>query len=163
MTWTRRIRQTKTRTSTEVGLEHGFRSGLEDLNAALLLEHGVKVTYEEYKLKYSQPEKLRTYTPDFILPNGIVVETKGRFITSDRQKHLHIKHCWPGLEIRFVFSNARTKISKRSTTSYSDWCEHKGFLWAHQTIPITWINEKPTKKAVKSAEEALGWTPTKEN
>lgn len=161
MSWTQRIRQKKTRTSTEVGLEHGFRSGLEDLNARLLLDNGVQVTYEEHKLKYSQPSKERTYTPDFILPNGIVIETKGRFITSDRQKHLHIKASWPDLEIRFVFSNARSKISKRSLTTYAAWCEHKGFLWADSTIPLEWLKEPLTKRWVQSAEEALGWTPPK--
>ena len=148
-----------TTTSIEAGVALGFRSGLEDLNAQVLIDAGVNVEYEEYKLKYSQPEKLRTYTPDFILPNGIIIETKGRFITSDRQKHLHIKSCWKHLEVRFVFSNANTKISKKSKTSYANWCEHKGFIWAHQTIPARWLKEKPRTLWLKAANDALDWNP----
>ena len=32
-----------------------------------------------------------TYTPDFVLPNGVIIETKGRFVAADRRKHLEIK------------------------------------------------------------------------
>ena len=153
------IRRTTTSTSREVGLEHGFRSGLEERNAQVLLDAGVKVEYEEYKLRYTQPEKLRTYTPDFILPNGIVIETKGRFITSDRQKHLHIKQAHPHLELRFVFSCSWNTISKTSSTRYQDWCEHKGFLWAQGDIPSAWLKEQPRVKWLTAAERALGWKP----
>ena len=31
--------------------------------------------------------RTRHYTPDFILENGIVIETKGRFVSNDRRKH----------------------------------------------------------------------------
>ena len=140
----------KTATSSKLGLEHGFRSGLEDLNAKKLVSLRQDVSYEGLTLEYPQPAKLRRYTPDFVLPNGIVIETKGQFITSDRQKHLMIKEAHPDLDLRFVFSNPHQKISKASKTTYAKWCEHKGFLWAAVEIPTAWINE-PLKTARQAA------------
>lgn len=101
----------------------------------------VSYQYESIKIKYTQPAKGRTYTPDFILPNGIMVETKGRFLTADRQKHIMVKEQHPDLDIRFVFQNSSTKISKGSPTSYSDWCRKNGFLFADKSIPQTWLDE----------------------
>jgi hypothetical protein len=154
-----RTKRLKTRTSIDAGVEQGFRSGLEDLNAEVLIRAGVDVEYEAYKLKFEQPAKVRTYTPDFILPNGIVIETKGHFTTADRQKHLMIRACHPNLDLRFVFSNANTKISKQSKTSYADWADHKGFKWANSTIPKTWIKERTLVGRVEAARAALGWVP----
>ena len=148
-----------TSTSEEVGIEHGFRSGLEDRNARVLLDAGVPVVFEAHKIRYSQPEKLRTYTPDFILPNGIVIETKGRFVSADRQKHLYVQKAYPLLDLRFVFSKAYETISKTSKTRYCDWCAHKGFQWANGDIPQAWIDEKPTQQRLKAAYAALGWKP----
>lgn len=140
-------------------MEHGFRSGLEDVNAALLLARGQLVSYEAFKLEYVQPGKLRKYTPDFILENGIIIETKGRFVTADRQKHLMIKECHPGLDIRFVFSRPNDRISTTSKTTYAAWCKHKGFQFAAVRIPEAWMDEAPNKAAIYAAEKALGWKP----
>ena len=156
MAWKRTTR-VKTKTSSKVGLKHGFRSGLEDRNAKVLDELGVDVLYEQHTLEYIQPGKVRKYTPDFILPNGIVIETKGRFITADRQKHKMIREAHPDLDLRFVFSNPHQTISKQSRTTYAMWCAHLGFKWAHSEIPETWIRERPTKKRVEAAAKALGW------
>lgn len=120
---------------------HSFRSGLEARIAGQLEELGVAYEFEERKIKYLRPAQNATYTPDFELPNGIIIEAKGRFITKDRQKHLLIKDQFPELDIRFVFSNPHNKIGKGSKTSYADWCEKKGFLYATETIPLSWINE----------------------
>ena len=153
-------RKHKTKTSSELGLEHGFRSGLENRNAKRLLALGQKVYYEEHTLEFSQPQKLRRYTPDFILSNGIVIETKGRFNTSDRQKHLMIKLCHPDLDLRFVFSNPNQTISKQSKTTYADWCRHKGFLCAAVEVPIEWTKEPATVKRLNAANRALKWKPS---
>ena len=158
MKWQHRPR-VKTKTSSKCGVEHGFRSGLEDLNANLLLNSKVPVCYEAHTLEYHQPGRIRKYTPDFILPNGIVIETKGRFLTSDRQKHKMIATCHPELDIRFVFSNPHQTISKQSRTTYAIWCEHHGFAWASKVIPQEWIDERPTKARIAAAEKALGWKP----
>lgn len=134
-----------TRTSkkrTPVGIREGFRSGLEELVSQQLASLGVPVLYEESKLQYVTPAKPHKYTPDFELPNGIFVETKGRFVTADRQKHLLVKAQNPDADIRFVFSNSRGRISKLSQTTYADWCSKHGFLYADKTIPLAWIKEK---------------------
>lgn len=128
------------------GIKHGYRSGLEEKIAAELQAQGVPYEYESMKIQYLQPEKKRKYTPDFILPNGIIIETKGRFIPEDRQKHLLIKEQHPDLDIRFVFTNPNTPIRKGSNTTYAMWCQRNGFMFAARSIPEAWIKEKPKKK-----------------
>ena len=118
-----------------------FRSGLEKRTAAWLKLRDISFKYEEVRIPYSVSE-VRHYTPDFQLPNGIFVETKGRFLPSDRKKHLLIKEQYPELDIRFVFSNPNAKIRKGSKTSYADWCDKHGFLYAQEIIPTEWIREK---------------------
>lgn len=125
--------------SKQVGTKYGFRSGLEEKVGAQLDRLGIKAEYETTKIKYLKPAKTSTYTPDFVLPNGIIVETKGRFLTADRQKHLLVKQQYPELDIRFVFSNSRSKISKQSKTTYADWCNKHGFSYADETIPEEWL------------------------
>lgn len=122
-----------------------FRSGLEQRTAAFLKRHKVKFLYEQTRLPYLVSET-RHYTPDFQLPNGIYVETKGRFMPADRKKHLLIKEQYPDLDIRFVFSNPNAKIRKGSSTSYADWCDKYGFKYAQEVIPLEWIREKKRKK-----------------
>ena len=131
------------KTPTKMGIAHGYRSGLEDRISEQLKSLGVDFTYELLKLKYEVNET-RTYTPDFKLPNGIIVESKGRFVAADRKKHLLVKQQHPTLDIRFVFSNSKAKISKGSKTSYADWCNKNNFLFAEKLIPKEWIDE-PSK------------------
>ena len=118
-----------------------FRSGLEKRTADFLNKRKVKFQYEEVKLKW-QDLRMRTYTPDFVLSNGIIIETKGRFISSDRTKHLFVKAQHPELDIRFVFSNPRAKLYKGAKSSYGDWCDKHGFPYARETIPVEWLKEK---------------------
>jgi hypothetical protein len=125
----------------KAAIKHGYRSGLEDDIAKQLDAMRVKYTYEELKIFYTVPESEHKYTPDFVLPNGIIVETKGRFVTADRKKHLLIKQQYHDLDIRFVFSNPRCKISKVSKTTYADWCDKHGFKYAAKMIPEEWLNE----------------------
>ena len=130
-------------TSKQVGLKHGFRSGLEEKVAEQLREKGVKYEFEETKLKYVKPQKTHTYTPDFFLPEqNIYIESKGLFQTSDRQKMILVKEQHPDLDIRFVFSNASSRISKKSKTTYAMWADKNGFQWSNKVIPQEWLNEK---------------------
>lgn len=125
----------------EVGLREGFRSGLEEQVAAQLEALGVPYRFEQEKIEFLKPTRVSKYTPDFILPNGIIIETKGRFVTADRQKHVLVKKQHPHLDIRFVFSNSKAKISKTSKTTYADWCRKQGIKFADKLIPLDWINE----------------------
>jgi hypothetical protein len=141
------------------GRSEGYRSGLEDAIAKQIAEHGIPVQYEMFPLKYTVPERLARYTPDFILPNGIVIETKGRFVTADRTKHRLIKEQYPDLDVRFVFSNPNTKIGKKSKTTYGMWCDRLGIPYAAKTIPVEWLMAAPTPRRLKAAQNILGWTP----
>lgn len=122
------------------GLKEGYRSGLEGKISEQLTLSGVCFTYESMKIPY-RVDEIRKYTPDFILSNGIIVETKGRFVAADRKKHLLIKQQRPDLDIRFVFSNSRTKLNKGAKSTYGDWCEKHGFLYADKQIPEEWLHE----------------------
>ena len=124
----------------------GFRSGFEVKVAKQLDTAKVKYTYETVILPYKIPEKTATYKPDFVLDNGILIEVKGLFQTKDRQKHLLIKAQYPELDIRFLFSNSKIKISKKSKTTYGAWCDHHGILYADEKIPKEWLNAKRRKK-----------------
>lgn len=126
--------------ATAHGIKHGYRSGLEDKISKQLNESGVSFEYETLKIQYEVNET-RRYTPDFILPNGIIIETKGRFVAADRKKHLLIQQQHSELDIRFVFSNSRAKLSKGAKSTYGEWCEKHGFLYADKQIPQEWLNE----------------------
>lgn len=122
------------------GIQAGYRSGLEEDTAAYLKKKKVKFTYEKEKIKWVDL-KVRTYTPDFVLANGIIVETKGRFISVDRRKHKEIKKQFPELDIRFVFNNSQAKLYKGAKSSYGDWCKKHGFKYADKVIPDEWLEE----------------------
>lgn len=145
--------KTATKSRLAHGLKHGYRSGLEDQIADQLMAYGIEPDYENLRIKFQQPSKMRTYTPDFVLPNGIIVETKGRFTSADRQKHLLIQEQYPDLDIRFVFSNPNNKINKNSKTTYAAWCEQYGFLYAHKEIPEEWLKEPP--KEIPTDDETV--------
>lgn len=135
-------RRKKPLSSSAVALKHGFRSGLEEKVAKFLTSNGVKFTFETLKVTYIKPETRHTYTPDFILDNGIIIETKGRWLLDDRKKHLLIRKQHPNLDIRILFQNAHSKIRKGSKTSYADFCDKHGIPYAHREIPVAWLKEK---------------------
>lgn len=128
-------------TQKQVLLAHGVRSGLEDTICQELTEQGVDYKYEELKIKYTQPSKVRTYTPDIVLPNGIIVEIKGRWVAADRQKIALVKSQYPDMDLRMVFSNSKAKISKTSKTTYGMYCDKIGIPYADKHIPQEWIKE----------------------
>jgi hypothetical protein len=123
-----------------VAKKNGFKSGLEESISNQIDSKGIKVEYETEKVSYSIPVSEHTYHPDFLLPNGIFIETKGRFVIADRKKHILIKTQHPELDIRFVFTNSRNKINKSSKTTYADWCKKNGFKYADKHIPDDWFN-----------------------
>lgn len=127
--------------SADAGIRHGFRSGLEERNADHLTAHSVPVLFETFKIPYVVPVTRRTYTPDFLLPNGIIIETKGIFDSTDRAKHLIIRATWPELDIRFVFTRAAAKIAPTSKTTLADWADKYGYRYAEKLIPLEWIAE----------------------
>ena len=131
-----------------IALKNGYRSGLEHKLSLYLDELKYKYYYESIKIEWDDLA-YRTYTPDFILNNGIIIETKGRFIVSDRRKHLAIKKQHPQLDIRFVFTNSRNKLRKGAKSSYAEWCIKHGFRYYDRIIPEDWLKEKGKNKHPK--------------
>jgi hypothetical protein len=121
-----------------VSLKYGWRSGLEERVAKELASQGAGFSYEELTGEYEVPPRRARYTPDFVLLNGIIVETKGRWVTADRQKIRLIRTQHPDLDLRMVFSNSRTRISKQSQTTYADFCRHLDIPFADKVVPLGW-------------------------
>ena len=122
-------------------IKNGYRSGLE-LKVSMALDTiRYKYQYESIKIEW-EDLAYRTYTPDFILNNGIIIETKGRFLASDRRKHLAIQKQHPHLDIRFVFENSRNKLRKGAKSNYGEWCIKYGFRYYDRIIPEDWLKEK---------------------
>lgn len=129
----------------QVAIKHGFRSGLEDNVNDMLKEHNKAFSYESEKISYIQPETKHNYTPDFVL-NKIVgskmyIETKGRWVKTDRLKFDLIFEQYPDIDIRFVFQNPNAKLYKGSKTTYAQYCDKKGWRWAKKEIPEEWLKE----------------------
>ena len=129
------------KSSKWVARKYGYKSGLEENISTQIESKGIVVQYESEKIPYIIPATQHTYNPDFRLPNGIIVETKGRFVAADRKKHQLVKEQHPELDIRFVFSNSKNKISKNSKTTYGMWCEKNGYKYADKEIPEEWFLE----------------------
>ena len=128
--------------SKAAGLRLGFRSGLESSNAQLLEREKVPVIYEQFKLRYVVPQSFHTYTPDFMLPNGIIVETKGIWDAKDRAKMLLVRAQYPDLDIRMVFTRSKAPIAPGSKTTMAAFCIKHGIVYADKLIPLDWLKEK---------------------
>jgi len=104
---------------------------------------GIKYTFEPCVIEY-QVNETKKYTPDFKLQGyPFYLEFKGWFTPADRKKALRVRESNPDKEVRFVFQNSKNKIRRGSKTSYADWCDANGFMWADMYVPQHWIdNEK---------------------
>ena len=117
--------------------EPKFRSNLEKNIADLLTGLGVSYEYESEKLGYTIEHN---YTPDFVLPNYTYLEAKGYWAPEDRRKILAVKKSNPDVDIRMVFQSPYNTISKKSKTTYAQWCERHDIPWtSYQDIPIEWL------------------------
>lgn len=124
-----------------VKVNGAHRSGLEDRVIEPLKVLKVPYAYEQYSIKFTPA--IRTYTPDLVLENGLIIEIKGLFLSADRSKHKWIRKQYPHLEIRFVFQSARTKVEGGSVSN-AEWCKKNGFQYAEKFIPREWLNDKTT-------------------
>ena len=125
--------------------KYGYRSGLELKVSEYLKERNINYGYESIKIEW-EDLAYRTYTPDFVLDNGIIIETKGLFTAADRRKHVAIKKQHPKLDIRFVFTNSNSKLRKGAKSTYAEWCIKKGFRYYDRIIPEDWLKEKGKNK-----------------
>lgn len=93
----------------------------------------------EYKLNVAYPELKHhpdmrveytishVYRPDFVAPDGTLVEVKGYFPGDERSKFKALKKQHPELDIVLVFCDPNEKISETSRTTYKDWALKNGF------------------------------------
>ena len=125
--------------------KYGYRSGLEIKISDYLKELKIDFGYECIKIEW-EDLAYRTYTPDFVLSNGIIIETKGMFTAADRRKHLAIKKQHPKLDIRFVFENSRRKLRKGAKSTYAEWCNKYNFSYYDRIIPEEWLKERGKNK-----------------
>ena len=114
-----------------------YRSKLEKQVADLLGELSVYFQYEAVKVPYVIQHN---YTPDFCLPNGIWLETKGYWDSKDRKKILAVIKQNPDIDLRMVFQAPFNTISKKSKTTYAQWCDKHGIKWTSwSNIPLKWL------------------------
>jgi hypothetical protein len=114
-----------------------YRSRLEERLARWLELNEHQFEYETLRLPYTWEA---VYTPDFILPNGVILEAKGYFKPEDRRKMLAVKKAHPELDIRLVFQQPYNTLTKASKTTYAAWAEKHGYLWAaSHNIPLEWF------------------------
>lgn len=130
---------------TQISKSVTLKSGLEEVIYNYLTTNNVKFIYEGKKITYSMPEQKKTYSVDFPCDN-ILIETKGAFNSQDRKKHRLIKNQHPELDLRFIFSNSKNKIGKKSQTTYGKWCELFGFKYhciatTKKSFPEDWLQE----------------------
>ena len=124
--------------------KHEYKSNSEYEAAQQLHKLKIAFEYERDTLPYEWRED-KKYTPDFFLPNGVVLEVKGRFMAEDRKKHLFIKSQY--IDIRFVFDNPYRKLYKGGKMTYADWCNKYGYQFCklNEGIPQEWLDKADVK------------------
>lgn len=119
-----------------------FNSGLEDKFAEHLRDLGIPHDYERDKITYVKPitksqclecgskhcGQNRVYTPDFFLPDGVVIELKGYLDQTLRAQFRLIRDQHPGLDLRFIFQQDNViKYRSGNTERYSQWAKDLGY------------------------------------
>lgn len=123
-----------------------YRSKMEERLVPELIAQGAE--YEPFFLRYTERNPKR-YTPDVVLPNGVVIEIKGWFPPADRSKMLNVKASYPALDIRMVLASPEQTLSKSSKTTQAQWCVSNGFPWAHNCVPLSWILAEPYPDSIQ--------------
>ncbi len=98
--------------------------------------------YEVEKLEY---QLINNYNPDFKLKKNVYLEAKGFFKPSDRRKMLEVMKQHPDKVFIMLFQDSRIKLSRKSKTTYGDWCDKHGIRW------FCWKTKRPTKRILMLA------------
>jgi len=120
------------------------RSKLELKFEEIIKGFNIEYDYEVTKIPYTVPESNHTYTVDWTLINGLLVETKGYLSDHrERYKYVLLKQQYPDMDLRFVFDNPN-KLCGGTKMTHAKWAEKYGF--PHCSIKDTeqieaWIKE----------------------
>lgn len=119
------------------------RSGAEERVARDLERKNIPFEHESLRFPYVVEHE---YIPDFVLPNGVVVEvkgwTEGWASGADRKKMLRVREAHPEIDLRIVWSSdkfANGRIRPGSKTTNEEWARKNGFMTAVGTIPASWV------------------------
>jgi len=113
----------------------GFRNQFEERLGSFLDDRRIAYEYETLILGYTLEGK---YKPDFILPNGIIIEAKGFFRLTAQRILKAIKKQHPDLDIRFIFYDCNKKVQGSNLTCKA-WATKYNFKFANRNIPEEWI------------------------
>ena len=121
-----------------------YKSKFEEVVAEF---YGLHETYETEKITYTLQNR---YNPDFKLAEDVYLEAKGFFKPSDRRKMLEVIKQHPEKIFIMFFQDSRVKLTRKSKTTYADWCEKHNIPW------FCWKYKRPTPRvlllAVKNAK-----------
>jgi hypothetical protein len=117
------------------------RSKLEQNLSKILNNAECVWEYEVTKIPYTIPETKHTYTVDFSLINGVLLEGKG-YLSSHQERHKYVllKQQHPDLDLRFVFDNPN-KLCGGTKMTHAKWAEKYGFPYC----------------SIKDTEQILSW------
>jgi Phage endonuclease I len=114
----------------------GFRSGFES-QVARNLAGKTNWSYEGRSFDLLIP---RSYTPDFFLDNGVVLEVKGYFDAEDRRLIKLFKEQHSSVDIRMVLQKPHQKLTKTGTMTYAAWCDKYHVPWCEgPSVPSSWL------------------------
>jgi len=120
------------------------RSRLEERFELLIKDAQVEYGYEVTKIPYTVPESKHTYTVDWSINNGVLIETKG-YLSDHRERHKYVllKEQYPDLDLRFVFDN-ENKLCGGTKMTHAKWAQKYGFPYCSiKDIDIieSWLKE----------------------
>ena len=81
----------------------------------------------------------RSYTPDFFLPNNIIIEVKGRLTSHSRKILIGTRLANPDIDLRIIFDK-NNRLYKGAKTRYAEWAEKNNFEYSLKgEVPKKWI------------------------
>jgi hypothetical protein len=105
------------------------RSRLEERFESMLKDFDVPYEYEVTKIPYTIPESNHTYTVDFTLSNGVLIEVKGYLSDyAERRKYVLLKEQHPELDLRFIFDSL-TKLCGGTKQTHEEWAKKYNFKY----------------------------------
>jgi hypothetical protein len=103
-----------------------YKSKFEESIAIALRSNKLPIHYEAQKFEY---QTSHTYTPDWKVNDSLYIESKGLWDAKDRTKHKLVRANNPEVKFIMCFQNPNLKLSKKSKTTYAQYCDKQGWKW----------------------------------